>query len=218
MRARRPPPARAARRAGRRSRFMDDVSNRTAKPVAAKSIDPAALDMLAHADECGIETAFSRADAMKPCPIGESGACCRICSMGPCRLVGKDAEEKTGICGADMSTIATRHLPREVARGDRRHVGAADAGLLLGVLADQAAGAHGADAAAGAARADRAGLHGVGAAESRLDAALVGVRQHLKRRRVDAFGGGRYGVVLLHVIHWSSPWACLLYTSPSPRD
>src|SRR5665647_605280 len=121
MRARRPPPARAARRAGRRSRFMDDVSNRTAKPVAAQSIDPAALDMLAHADECGIETAFSRADAMKPCPIGESGACCRICSMGPCRLVGKDAEEKTGICGADMPTIAARHFARQVAGGVAAH-------------------------------------------------------------------------------------------------
>ena len=103
---------------------MDDVKNegagagRTGKSqetAAAKSIDPAALEMLAHADECGIETAFSRADAMKPCPIGEKGACCRICSMGPCRLVGKDAEEKTGICGADLPTIAARHFARQVA-------------------------------------------------------------------------------------------------------
>ena len=65
----------------------------------------------------GSSTAFSRADTMKPCPIGESGACCRICSMGPCRLVGKDAEEKTGICGADMGTIAARHFARQVAGG-----------------------------------------------------------------------------------------------------
>jgi len=71
-----------------------------------KSVDPAALEMLAHAESCGISTAFSRADEMKPCPIGEVGACCRICSMGPCRLVGKDAEQKTGICGADLPTIA----------------------------------------------------------------------------------------------------------------
>ena len=58
---------------------------------------------------------------MKPCPIGESGACCRICSMGPCRLVGKDAEEKTGICGADMATIASRHFARQVAGGVAAH-------------------------------------------------------------------------------------------------
>ena len=48
-----------------------------------------------------------------------------------------------------------------------------------------------ADAAAGAALADGAGLHVVGAAEGRLDAALVGVGQHLEGRRVDALGGGR---------------------------
>src|SRR5512136_1295398 len=89
--------------------------------VRAKSIDPAALEMLKHADECGIETAFSRADDMKPCPIGEKGACCRICSMGPCRLVGKDAEDKTGICGADLPTIAARHFARQVAGGVAAH-------------------------------------------------------------------------------------------------
>ena len=100
---------------------MDDKSNDDVKPVAAKSIDPAALEMLAHAEGCGLDTAFSRADTMKPCPIGESGACCRICSMGPCRLVGKDAEEKTGICGADMGTIASRHFARQVAGGVAAH-------------------------------------------------------------------------------------------------
>jgi carbon-monoxide dehydrogenase catalytic subunit len=100
---------------------MKDPSDGDAKPVAAKSIDPAALEMLAHADECGIETAFSRADVMKPCPIGEKGACCRICSMGPCRLVGKDAESKTGICGADLPTISARHFARQVAGGVAAH-------------------------------------------------------------------------------------------------
>jgi carbon-monoxide dehydrogenase catalytic subunit len=87
----------------------------------AKSIDPAALEMLRHADECGVETVFSRADEMKPCPIGESGACCRICSMGPCRLVGKGADEKTGLCGADLPTIAARHFARQVAGGAAAH-------------------------------------------------------------------------------------------------
>jgi carbon-monoxide dehydrogenase catalytic subunit len=85
------------------------------------SIDPAALDMLAHADGCGIDTAFTRADKMKPCPIGASGACCRICSMGPCRLVGKDAENMTGVCGAEMGTIAARNFARQVAGGVAAH-------------------------------------------------------------------------------------------------
>ena len=92
-----------------------------ADPSPPKSIDPAALEMLQVAEDSGIETAFSRAEHMKPCPIGESGACCRICSMGPCRLVGKDAESKTGVCGADMGTIAARSFARQVAGGTAAH-------------------------------------------------------------------------------------------------
>ncbi len=99
---------------------VNDAPQAHAEPKV-KSVDPAAIEMLAHAESCGLPTAFSRADTMKPCPIGESGACCRICSMGPCRLVGKDAEEKTGICGADMSTIAARHFARQVAGGVAAH-------------------------------------------------------------------------------------------------
>ncbi len=121
---------------------MADKSNADVKPVAAKSIDPAALEMLAHADACGLETVFSRADDMKPCPIGEKGACCRICSMGPCRLVGKDAEEKTGLCGADLPTIAARHFARQVAGGAAAHSdhGRDMAMTLRAVALDEAAG------------------------------------------------------------------------------
>jgi carbon-monoxide dehydrogenase catalytic subunit len=107
-----------------------------------KSIDPAALEMLQYAEGCGIGTAFTRADEMKPCPIGESGACCRICSMGPCRLVGKDAEDKTGICGADMATIAARHFARQVAGGVAAHSdhGRDMAMTLVAVARGEAAG------------------------------------------------------------------------------
>ena len=86
-----------------------------------RSIDPAAIEMLEDAVSKGIPTAFSRAEEMKPCPIGESGACCRICSMGPCRLVGKDAATKTGVCGADRGTISARHFARQVAGGTAAH-------------------------------------------------------------------------------------------------
>lgn len=89
--------------------------------AAIKSIDPAAIEMLNHASTLGISTAFSRVDEIKPCPIGESGACCRICNMGPCRLVGKDAEKMTGVCGADLATVAARHFARQVAGGVSAH-------------------------------------------------------------------------------------------------
>ena len=80
-----------------------------------KSIDPAVQSMLEIADAEGISTAFSRVDSLKPCPIGRQGACCDVCYMGPCRMVGKNPEELRGICGARPATIAARNLARAIA-------------------------------------------------------------------------------------------------------
>ena len=86
-----------------------------------KTIDPAAAEMLELASIEGYSTAFSRADEMKPCPIGQGGACCKVCYMGPCRLVGKEADTMTGICGANLPTIVARNLARAVAAGTAAH-------------------------------------------------------------------------------------------------
>ncbi|MBC7258881.1 MAG: anaerobic carbon-monoxide dehydrogenase catalytic subunit [Chloroflexi bacterium] len=83
-----------------------------------KTIDPAAIEMLKIAAEENISTAFSRAEEVKPCPIGETGACCKICFMGPCRLVGKTTR---GVCGADVHTVAARNFARMVAGGASAH-------------------------------------------------------------------------------------------------
>jgi carbon-monoxide dehydrogenase catalytic subunit len=83
-----------------------------------QSIDPAAQQMLIRADELGVGTAFSRADDMAPCNIGGAGLCCRICSMGPCRLT-KDGQ--TGVCGATVDTIQARNLIRSIAAGAAAH-------------------------------------------------------------------------------------------------
>ena len=82
------------------------------------SIDPAAQQMLIRADEMGISTAFSRADAMAPCNIGSAGMCCKLCGMGPCRLT-KDGQ--TGVCGATIDTIQARNLIRAIAAGAAAH-------------------------------------------------------------------------------------------------
>ena len=88
----------------------------------ASSIDPCAVDLLAYADSCGIETAFSRSDTVKPCPIGAEGACCKICSMGPCRLKSKDGEDALkGVCGASLPTVTARNIARMVAGGTAAH-------------------------------------------------------------------------------------------------
>jgi carbon-monoxide dehydrogenase catalytic subunit len=88
----------------------------------ASSIDPCAVELLTYADACGIETAFSRSDTVKPCPIGAEGACCKICAMGPCRLKSKEGEDALkGVCGASLPTVTARNIARMVAGGTAAH-------------------------------------------------------------------------------------------------
>jgi carbon-monoxide dehydrogenase catalytic subunit len=83
-----------------------------------KSIDPTSIEMLDLADELGIDTAFGRAEAMRACPIGVDGKCCRNCAMGPCRLVKPG---QVGICGATRETVVARNLARAIAGGSAGH-------------------------------------------------------------------------------------------------
>ncbi len=85
------------------------------------SICEATVMMLQKAAEDGVETAFTRAAEMKPCPIGEDSACCKHCSMGPCRLNPKDPYARVGVCGATIDTIAARNFARMVASGASAH-------------------------------------------------------------------------------------------------
>ncbi|MBL7180798.1 MAG: anaerobic carbon-monoxide dehydrogenase catalytic subunit [Desulfobacterales bacterium] len=93
---------------------------------AAVTIDPATQEMLARAQELGIETVFDRAVTMKPCNIGMQGTCCKNCAMGPCRLplpkAGIEGEDtRKGLCGATANTIAARNFARMVAAGASAH-------------------------------------------------------------------------------------------------
>jgi len=89
--------------------------------VRSRSIDPAANELLEYADAEGISTMFSRAEEIKACNIGAEGACCKVCFMGPCRFTGKDKEEKTGVCGATLATVAARNYIRSAAGGASAH-------------------------------------------------------------------------------------------------
>ncbi len=87
-----------------------------------KSADRVAEEIIEWAEGHGLETAFDRAERLHPCPIGHSGACCKICFMGPCRLVGPDAEEKAaGVCGATLPVVSARNFLRMVAAGTAAH-------------------------------------------------------------------------------------------------
>ncbi|MFO8049786.1 MAG: anaerobic carbon-monoxide dehydrogenase catalytic subunit [Desulfosudaceae bacterium] len=77
--------------------------------------------MLIKARQDGVELAFDRAANMKACPIGADSACCKHCSMGPCRLSAKDPYGKVGVCGATIDTIMARNFARMVASGAAAH-------------------------------------------------------------------------------------------------
>jgi carbon-monoxide dehydrogenase catalytic subunit len=83
-----------------------------------RTVDPTVEMMLEQAEVMGVSTAFSRAEAMKPCPIGEDGRCCKNCHMGPCRLVKPG---QRGVCGATLETVAARNLARGIAAGASAH-------------------------------------------------------------------------------------------------
>ncbi len=96
-----------------------------ADPMAA-SIEPSTQEMIARAQQLGVETVFDRAVTMKPCAIGMQGICCKNCSMGPCRLpLPKDGiqgeDTRKGLCGATANTICARNFIRMIAGGAAAH-------------------------------------------------------------------------------------------------
>jgi carbon-monoxide dehydrogenase catalytic subunit len=93
-----------------------------------KSVDRATQVMIEKASADGCETIFDRAEAMKPCPIGAEGSCCKHCGMGPCRVPAPKKKEgvaektkRRGLCGATAETIAARNFARMVAAGAAAH-------------------------------------------------------------------------------------------------
>jgi len=91
--------------------------------ILSKSIDPTVHQMLARAEELGLETAWDRYEAMLPqCGFGELGVCCRNCNMGPCRISPFEEEgPKAGVCGATADIIVARNLLRMIAAGAAAH-------------------------------------------------------------------------------------------------
>lgn len=78
-----------------------------------------AKQMLRKAEKENIETAWDRLQKQTPhCQFGEGGICCRICTMGPCRI-GKKASR--GVCGADADVIVARNFGRFITGGAAGH-------------------------------------------------------------------------------------------------
>ncbi len=89
-----------------------------------KSVDRASAEMIDKAVREDIPTVFSRADELKPCPIGVEESCCKVCSMGPCRLPRSkksDVKQRAGVCGATVDTVVARNFARKIAAGSASH-------------------------------------------------------------------------------------------------
>ncbi|MEA1923645.1 MAG: anaerobic carbon-monoxide dehydrogenase catalytic subunit, partial [Pseudomonadota bacterium] len=89
--------------------------------IQEASICPSTIQMLEKANKDGVQISFHRANDMAACPIGAVSACCKNCSMGPCRLSPKDPYAKVGVCGATIDTIGARNFARMVVAGAAAH-------------------------------------------------------------------------------------------------
>ncbi len=97
-----------------------------AKPIKLLNVEDLTIcettaEMITKARADGVELFFDRATAIKPCPIGEQSACCKHCSMGPCRMNTKSPYDRVGVCGATIDTIVARNFGRMVAAGTAAH-------------------------------------------------------------------------------------------------
>ena len=93
------------------------------EPREFRFADGATLQMLRRAKTEDIDTVWDRYDAVPAqCKFGALGVCCRICSMGPCRIsLTPGKGQQTGVCGANVDTIAARGIARMIAGGTAAH-------------------------------------------------------------------------------------------------
>ncbi len=89
------------------------------KKIEEMSMWEDARKMLRKAERDGVETAWDRLAQQTPhCNFGETGICCRICTMGPCRISKK---APLGVCGAGVDVIVARNFGRFLAGGAAGH-------------------------------------------------------------------------------------------------
>ena len=87
--------------------------------ITIEEMEQATASLLETADKVGADTWQQRVKNQTPhCGFGEAGTCCRICSMGPCRITKKAPR---GICGCDVHGIVGRNYLRFTAGGTATH-------------------------------------------------------------------------------------------------
>ena len=87
--------------------------------TTVEEMEAATNSLLETASKVGADTWQQRVKNQTPhCGFGESGTCCRICCMGPCRITKKAPR---GICGCDVHGIVGRNFLRFTAGGSATH-------------------------------------------------------------------------------------------------
>ena len=87
--------------------------------TTAEEMEAATNSLLETGKKVGADTWQQRVKNQTPhCGFGEAGTCCRICSMGPCRVTPKSPR---GICGCDVHGIVGRNYLRFTAGGAATH-------------------------------------------------------------------------------------------------
>ena len=87
--------------------------------ITLEEMEAATNRLLETAQKVGADTWQQRVKNQTPhCKFGEEGICCRICTMGPCRITPKAPR---GICGCDRDGIVGRNYLRFTAGGAATH-------------------------------------------------------------------------------------------------
>ena len=87
--------------------------------ITVDQMEEATAALLETGAKVGADSWQQRVKNQTPhCGFGEAGTCCRICSMGPCRITKKAPR---GICGCDVHGIVARNYLRFTAGGAATH-------------------------------------------------------------------------------------------------
>ena len=87
--------------------------------ISIEEMESATNKLLETGAKVGADSWQQRVQNQNPhCKFGEQGICCRICSMGPCRITPKSPR---GICGCDAHGIVARNYLRFTAGGSATH-------------------------------------------------------------------------------------------------
>ena len=85
------------------------------KMTTVEEMEAATARLLETGAKVGADSWQLRVKNQTPhCKFGEQGICCRICSMGPCRITPKAPR---GICGCDAHGIVGRNYLKFTAGG-----------------------------------------------------------------------------------------------------